>query len=211
MFLAADEDNFYRKPEGGMSIEEKMHLWESNQSNYSSEPPDVSDCFQGVEEVHECANHTDLPLYSRAILQSGAYEWFIGTLLKESSFHWDPSVPRIMVDVVRPEIINALPKGRISKARDPCVHEAQFRVPWRPIAQRLDLEANAQATTFGKALPTAVVLVGSADDYAQAITVEEYVVQTWGSGGKRLLSTLAAAFDLDERTDPLQHFGKIRA
>jgi hypothetical protein len=182
-----------------MSIAEKMLMWETKPLNSCLEVVDPSDCFQGVgEDINESTSHPELPTYSRMILQSRAYEWLIQHLLKEASFHWGASQPRLMVGGIRRAIMSGLPTGRISKDRDPSIHQAEFRIPLQKLKRRLLREMERRSADLDwETVSTAVVLVSSSDDCIQATTVEEYIGQTWGEDRELLAvfrTTLAHRF-----------------
>lgn len=175
-----DEDSPARKSQDGMSLSEKMMLWQNQSMN--SNPATVDDLFLGVEgDIDEHTNHPELATYSRAILQSNAYEWFIQRLLKQSSLHWGSEAAATATRDIRRAVMNGLPSGRISKSRDPAVLRVEFQLPIERLSERLALETQKNRTRLAlEAGSRAVVLVSSADDCIQAMSVAEYIEQTWG-------------------------------
>jgi hypothetical protein len=180
-----------------MSLIEKMTMWASGAEGGSPEPlvslPEL-DWLEGVEdEIEDASTHLDLPLYSQAILNSEAYKLLLEDLRREASLHSDTSRVWTM-DTVRHQIMNGLSPARISKNQDPCIHDVEFLVPLRGIKQRLSREDMKWAFNRDGAYdPTKIlVLVNSCNNYTQAVTVEEYVGQAWGSRGSKLLDLIKA-------------------
>ncbi|KAK0620545.1 hypothetical protein B0T14DRAFT_233851 [Immersiella caudata] len=175
-----------------MSLADKMNMWANDAEGQSQEPmihgPD-EEWLEGVEDDIEDdpPSHSDLALYSRAILDSGAYKLLLEDLQRESLLHSDASRVRTM-DTVRHQIMSGFSLTRISKNQDPCIHEVEFVVPLGGIKRRLWKEATRRAANPEFYDPaTAIVLVSSSNNYSQAVTLGEYIDQTWGSGGSRLL------------------------
>jgi hypothetical protein len=178
-----------RDMQGGMSVTEKMCMWASKPQDLDTTLVDASECFQGFEEdADEKATDPELPTYSRAILQSKAYEWLIQHLLKKSSFFWGHG--RRILDEIRCAILTGLPAGRISKNRDPDIHRAEFRMPLPQLKQWLLRESQRTTTAWGwKDVYSAVVLVSSSDGDDACILatrVGEYIDQTWGKDRESL-------------------------
>jgi hypothetical protein len=179
-----------------MSLLDKMGMWGRN-SNKDKTHCDISDLFEGVDDCEdEDSDQAELSVYRKAIVNSAAYEWLIASLIRESSFHWDESQPRIMVDEVRHTILTQIPTGTISKRQAPCKHSASFELPWRTLEQRLEEECvNRGIATLGLAIPGSVVATCSSSDQIQISTVRQYMEQTWPSGGTGLLNVLQRVMD----------------
>lgn len=191
----ADEDKL--KTDGsrqaaGMSIDDKMTMWGAR-SREEPREPESSDCFVGVSEdeidQHEAVTQPELSLYKQTILDSPAYQWLVDSLFRESSFHWDDTQPRILVEV-RQKIVDELPTGVISRKREPNNHKVTFQLSWRALQDRLQYERSIRNVGPRDALFTSIVFTGSSDHEIQATTVEQYLVQTWGTGGTQLLLVL---------------------
>ncbi|KAK3375818.1 hypothetical protein B0T24DRAFT_207196 [Lasiosphaeria ovina] len=186
-----EEDMATRKL-GGMSIQEKMLMWETSPLERRQEPV-VSEYFEGVDDMDDHAGHPDFSTYSQTILNSKAYTWLVDSLLKESSFHWDDSKPKIMINNIRHEILNALPTGKISRKQSPCIYRAAFHIPWLAPMKRLERERTKNRTGTGEALGNIIVLTSSSEDQTQATRVEEYMTRTWSSGSSEILQVLKDA------------------
>ncbi|GAB1318386.1 hypothetical protein MFIFM68171_08596 [Madurella fahalii] len=184
----------------GMSIADKMILWGAKSQDDPGEP-ESSDRFVGVEDDYEHgATQPDLSLYTQMILGSQPYQWLIGSLLRESSFHWDDTQPRIMVDEVRQRIVCELPTGVISSKREPSSHTVTFQLKWRPIHDRLQHEQSVHGVGLGDALVGSIVLTSSSAHEIQATTVEQYLIQTWGPSSIYILRVLQAAIEDEAKT-----------
>ncbi|KAI5460435.1 hypothetical protein BGZ63DRAFT_404903 [Mariannaea sp. PMI_226] len=181
---------------GSMSLEEKMSMW-GKHSAIDSAVKDGSELFEGV--VDDDDDDSEMPEsreYSRMIINSSAYEWFIASLIKEFLFHWDASHPRIMVDYIRQKILTQLPAGKISKKRAPCRHKATFEVPWHPSVRHFEGGTSQQgAGTPRQKLADSIVATCSSTDQVQLTTVKQYMHQTWPSGEEGFLEALQDAID----------------
>ena len=181
-----------------MSLADKMNMWASGAEGQSPEPaangPDPEWLENLEDDIEDGSGHIELPLYSRAILDSKAYKQLLEDLQRESLFHSDASRVWTM-DTVRHQIMSGLSPTRISKNESPCVHEVEFLVPFRGIRERLLKEAKRRAVNHESYDPsTAVVLVNSSNKYTQAVALGDYINQTWGSRGSRLLDLVKGIF-----------------
>jgi len=181
-----------------MSLADKMNMWASGAEGQSPEPaahgPDPEWLENVEDDIEGGSGHFELPLYSRAILDSKAYKQLLEDLQRESLFHSDASRVWTM-DTVRHQIMSGLSPTRISKNESPCVHEVEFLVPFRGIRERLLKEAKRRAVNHESYDPsTAVVLVNSSNKYTQAVALGDYINQTWGSRGSRLLDLVKGIF-----------------
>ncbi|KAH7121479.1 hypothetical protein EDB81DRAFT_814021 [Dactylonectria macrodidyma] len=192
MFHHATEDDFEGRSNtmGSMSLRDKMDLWNRSTDEPSKFGP--SELFEGVDDEDEEDTNSDSEVlaYSKMIFSNTAYTWLIQNLLKQSTQYWDATQPRIMIDIVRRQILGNLPAERISKRRDPASYGATFWLPWQPLSERLMEErANQGAASIAEA----VVLTASSVDQVQAITVKGYLDQTWSLDGDDLVIALQKA------------------
>lgn len=164
------------KASDGMSLEDKMSLWFQKAG---SEHPEVdeSDHLQGIDELDEEEDEEDfspseLFAYKNAIFLDTAYNWLIGSLLKESSFHWNESQPHTMIDGIRKRILENLPKRRISRHKDPEIHSVTFWLPWRPLQQRVNEERHQGPGFSPTGISEIAVLTGTSMDQVQITTVK---------------------------------------
>ncbi|KAK0719063.1 hypothetical protein B0T21DRAFT_60636 [Apiosordaria backusii] len=79
-----DDNSTINRFQGGMSLEDKMAMWDNAQGDHPQ--PDVDDRFQGVEDVNDesILTPSERSEYTQAILGSQAYEWLIDSLLRAS-------------------------------------------------------------------------------------------------------------------------------
>ncbi|KAK3386737.1 hypothetical protein B0H63DRAFT_540787 [Podospora didyma] len=191
-----DDNPGHRVPDSNaMSLLDKMRLW-SRQSSSVCPTLEDSQLYEGVEDEDgddDEIDHHELSEYSKMIIASEAYDWLIGSLLKEASFHWDEGKPRTMIDAIRKPILASLPKGTISKRRDPTTHTVLFSLYWCPIRLRLGEEYCGPNAVPDRPISKFVVFTGSSTGQVQATTVEEYFNQTWASGGRGLLEAISGA------------------
>ncbi|KAL2824339.1 hypothetical protein BJY01DRAFT_256478 [Aspergillus pseudoustus] len=142
-----------------------------------SEAPEWNDDIEHYDD-------TDLAAYRNFILQSPAYKWLLGRLLKET--HLDTAEASIMV-AIRQRIIAALPVSRnISRKRSSEIHKVTFDIDWDPIrfitAQRYEGDP-------AEAVERCITLTGSIN-HAQALTCGEYLRQTWPFSGHYMVEVL---------------------
>lgn len=190
MFERRGEEGCPHNPHGGMSVAEKILMWDSSYEGQSPGPGDASEPLVGVEEGAEASSHHEVSLYSRAALHSKPYRLFIKDLLKHSSPHWGESQPCWTMDSICHRIMRGIPPPSISNCRCRRVHKAEFRIPWRHIKQRILREKERRNASTGKAISAAVVLVSSSNNVIQATTLEEYIRQTWGMTDLMLLTAI---------------------
>jgi len=173
---------------GGMSLRDKMGMWGRKLGQDDLEA-DKSDLFEGVEDDDDDFGHHDLSKYSETIVTSAAYKWLVDKLVKESSFHWDTSQPRIMVERIKQQIMAKLPQGKISGRKEPNTYTVSFRLPLRPLQLRIQEEKLSRWGGGSKQqIFDFVVLAGSSWDHIQATTVKDYFYQTWANNGEVLSS-----------------------
>jgi hypothetical protein len=195
-----------------MSLIDKMNMWAGGAKAQSPEPvvglsePEWPESAE--DDTEDTSSHPNLPLYSQAIFGSEAYKLLLEDLRRESSLHSDTSRVWTM-DTVRHQIMGGLPPIRISKNQNPCVHDVEFLLPVRGIKERLLREGMRRGVHHHGAYDpaSAVVLVGSSNNYTQAATLEEYVDQTWDSRGSRLLDLIKSISALDFK--PVDSYCKL--
>jgi hypothetical protein len=132
----------------------------------------------------------DISLREEDITSSKPYaalvERMIKALSRESSFHWDKTRPRTMVDCIREVIQTTL--SDLSLAKQPVYFDARFRLPWAGIRYRMRQQPRRQLLDL-------LVLTGCSDDQFQLTTINEYLGQTWASGWETLLATIQKLAD----------------
>jgi len=194
MFRQEDEDG-PRSPETGsegMSLLDKMSMWDSK-AGKSHSVIELDDLYQGVnsdEDEDEAIDGVNLPIYHGTILDSAAYNWFLASLRKESFLQWSATQPRVMTESIHQRILDKLPTGTISKQRALCGHEIQFELQWEDIIERrLEDELFERLIRPGFSFAEFITVTGSLEE-AQALTIKQYMSQTWPSNGLQLLDVL---------------------
>lgn len=184
-----------------MSLLDKMSMW--NQNFDSEQRLDNCDLFEGIDDIEEdevdqeAANvdKSELSLYSNAIMNSKAYDWFVTQVLRNSSLHYSETQISSSIQQIRQKILKSLPAGSISKSRVPNTYTVGFHLPWRSSNLNSGIEYDPFLVQPKQPLSECIVLSCSSDDQLQAATVRQYLDQTWSSGGKELLYVLQQALD----------------
>jgi hypothetical protein len=173
-----------------MSIDEKINLWRISDDT-SCREIDSNDLIGGVEDNIDAGFSDE----SRAIISSSAYAWFLESIVKASSFHWDESEPRLMFESIRGQILGKFPTGKISRNERPSTYQVSFKLPWDSIKMAL-IEKNATLKfSLGDYLLNFLVFTASSRSQVQASTIGQYLSQTWAVGGHDLLEALAKSLD----------------
>ena len=109
-----------------MSILDKMNMWSSKAGQDYSVHLNTK-LFEGVQDDDEDPiDQSDLSTYQKNILDSPAYEWFLGNVTKESILKLE--TPQ---QCIRQQILDKLPTGTISERRTPKVYKVTFDLEWQ--------------------------------------------------------------------------------
>jgi hypothetical protein len=174
-----------------MTVLDRMALWSRKENE---EPSLVSgqDClFEGVRNMEEddIAGNAKMVTYREFVLRSTGYQWFIESLKKQLSLDWgsDDLAEASSCRLIHQSIMSRIPSGIISRHRTPEIHRARFRIQMRPgVFHYLEK---------GRAVANLMTLTSSAPNIVQALSVQEYLDQTWSSGGLRLVEIMKKACD----------------
>lgn len=202
MFCREDDEQAGSRQNGpkGMSLLDKMSMWD-NKSSEIDTVTDLSisldllshiDFFEGVEDDDdEITNEVGLSMYHGIILKSPSYEWLLSSLRKECFLQWGSRQPRIMVENIRQKILDRLPTGTISKRRPLSACEVTFALQWEDTMDR----GNGLFSKLikSKILLSELITVTGCQEESQALTVEQYLRQTWPMYGLELLNILQTA------------------
>jgi hypothetical protein len=190
-----DEPDSCRDGHEGMSLRDKMSMWE-NKAVGDDLVVESGDLYQGVDDDEdEIFDGIDLLTYRNTILNSAAYKWLLASLRKESSLQWSATHPRVMIESIRLRILDKLPTGTISKRRALNVYEVKFGLQWGTgIQARHEDELLDRLEIPGRSFAEFVTVTGSPEE-AQALTIKEYLSQTWPGSGLRLLDILQKTID----------------
>ena len=183
--LIADDTNttVQGRPPDGMSVEEKMALWNSADAtdpNLPVAPPDDSNF--DLPEVPEFSE-------AKAFLQSHyGFTWASQRLKSLLLFH----VPEAeSMSFVRKTVMDNIESWQAGYLKSPPIVSTKFEMTW-PVERFMATDAylkDGQQT-----LGTTLILAGSLDD-ALALTCAEYVTMIWGSSGLAVLDELQVAID----------------
>ncbi|KFY53190.1 hypothetical protein V496_07824 [Pseudogymnoascus sp. VKM F-4515 (FW-2607)] len=172
----------------GMSLLDKMSMWD-NKAGEIDTVAENDELFEGVgDDDDEITNEVGLSKYHEVILKSPSYEWLLSSLRKESSLQWGSRQPRIMVENIRQKILDKLPTSTISKRRPLNVCEVIFELRWDDTTDMED-RLRAKLMTSDILLSELIAVTGCREE-SQALTVEQYLRQTWPAYGLQLLSVL---------------------
>jgi hypothetical protein len=142
-----------------------------------SELPDWED----DHEQYDVSNHV---AYRNVMLQSPAYKWLLGRLLRETDLATEEANTQVEI---RQRIIAALPASQnISRRYSSETHKVMFEVDWDPIQFIVEQRYEGDR---GEAVERAITLTGSIN-HAQALTCGQYLGQTWPLSGDCMINLL---------------------
>ncbi|KFY16490.1 hypothetical protein V492_01287 [Pseudogymnoascus sp. VKM F-4246] len=181
----------------GMSLLDKMSMWDSKSGEIDT-VTENKEFFKGVgDDDDEITNDVDLSKYHGIILKTPSYEWLLSSLRKERLLKWDLRQPSIMVKSIRQEILDKLPTGTISKRRPLSACELTFNLQWGDSADK-ENGLFARLITSDVLLSELITVTGCREE-SQALTVEQYLCQTWPVYGLQLLNVLKKAIAYPKR------------
>ncbi|KAH7144199.1 hypothetical protein B0J13DRAFT_622763 [Dactylonectria estremocensis] len=178
----------------GMPLLDKMSLWRSRDNEDAASEVEADEYFYGVKDDEDQDDHIEnigLSVYQKVITDSQAYKWFLATCKKEVSLQQEATKSGVMTnESIRRSLMEKLPTGTISKRHSPSNHEVAFILEGhRHIALRLECDNVEPASWSPRSFSDFVVLTGSANQ-AQALTIEQYMCQTWPENGLQMLKAL---------------------
>lgn len=175
----------------GLSLLDKMALWQSKEDEDPTHATTGEDCFEGVgDDEDDSVEEIQLPVYRKVLSESQAYQWFLSALRNEALLQREGSRPHMMTESVCRRLLEKLPTGTISKRHSPSSHEVTFVLDWdESMKLREDLPLSAwPAQSFA----SFVVLTGSPMK-AQALTTSQYMRQTWPTTGVHMFDLVRNA------------------
>ncbi|KAH7151914.1 hypothetical protein B0J13DRAFT_251562 [Dactylonectria estremocensis] len=177
----------------GMPLLDKMAMWQSRDDQDHAPGVEDDDYFDGVNDDEDPDDYEDinLPAYQKIIFDSPAYKWFLATCKKEVTLQQEGTNSCITTtESIRRRFIEMLPTGSISKRHAPSSHEMVFFLNWhQDIALRLERENIEFPSRPDQSFSSLVVLTGSLNQ-AQALTMKQYMSQTWPANGLQMLNAL---------------------
>ncbi|OBT68832.1 hypothetical protein VE03_02218 [Pseudogymnoascus sp. 23342-1-I1] len=179
--------NSSRAKRENMSLNDKMIMW--NRKSGDDRPTDG--LYQKVtDDKDEITNRTDLPAYHKIIFDSPAYEWLLASLRNEVILQWSLKQPHVMVKGIRQRILDQLPTGTVGKQRALFGHKVKFDLQWGDKSKGwFQHESNDRFIRSDQPFAEFIVVTGSVQE-AQALTIKQYLCQTWPKGGPQLLGVL---------------------
>jgi len=180
-----DEPDIPRGRSEGMSLLDKMTIWNSKAGQDLSVIPN-DNFFEGVKDDEEDSiDQSDLSAYHQIILDSSAYKWFLMSLKNESILQLVTSERRI-----RQIILDKLPTGTISKQRTPNFHEVTFNLEWQhAMEEKLRHELSEELKGPYRSPREPIVMTGSPREM-QGLTIRQYLTQTWPTNGFQIFNAL---------------------
>ena len=185
-----NEPNSSQCKASGMSLMDKMGMWDRKASVVDTEV-EKDDFFSGVKDAEEeDIEPATLPAYIKTVLDSSSYEWFIASLKKQLLLQLNAMQPHNTVEAIRQRILEKLPTGSISKKHAPYAHTVTFDIDWQEaMEKRLRNEVLEPSLRSSGSLFDYMTVTGSPDE-AQALTIRQYMNQTWPANGLQLLDIL---------------------
>lgn len=179
----------------GMPLLDKMSMWRSRDGEDATPAAD-DDYFHGVnndENQDDQIENIDLSAYQKVIFDSQAYKWFLATCKKEVTLQQESTTSSsscaMTNESIRRSLMKKLPTGTISKLYAPSRHEVTFVLECRlKIPLSLKREIVEPASRPPRSFPD-LVLTGSINQ-AQALTIKQYMSQTWPANGLQMLEAL---------------------
>lgn len=145
----------------------------------TEEPDDPSECED--EEPSEYSR------YQAFIKQTPAWNWLVKSLQREAILiRADPD----LMEEIKTKIRDALPASHKVTRRTPSqTYEMIFVLEWNPLAF---VEEQRYSENPDEALERAITLTGSLNN-AQALTVKQYLSQTWPTTGEQMMGLISDA------------------
>lgn len=160
-----------------------------------SEPSDaILDWVSGVQPVPTMETSLSAH-YMDFVQQSDAYRWLLAKILQHDrlSFGNEDGAARVGQAIRRQLRAEGYPPKNRPQPR-PSKLAMTFKINWNPLFFFRNLETNVP---FKEALLKILFLVGSWDE-AQALTMVDYMNQTWPESGQPLITLLQELVSLPE-------------
>lgn len=183
-------------PPDGLSVAEKMKMWNVQDAGISEVPGEKPDDMVPLEALEGDVEEKDYPLFSEAytfVTKSNAFRWLLGkvqtavTLTRREETVMDEMTELILANPISP-------RAKIRRLFPQTQYILGFISEWSPLdflkEQYCD---NGEDITLGKV----ITLNGSAVD-AQAVTCSQYMHQMWPSTGDETMRGLEAAISREQ-------------
>ncbi|KAK1481851.1 hypothetical protein CTAM01_13786 [Colletotrichum tamarilloi] len=182
-----------RESVAGMSVEDKISLWNSKVGVSCPSPPQ-QDRFQGIEDTEEDAlGPVPISEYRDIVLKGNPFKCLVARLNNEMILQWDQdnSKNNNVRKEIRQKILECLPTGRISKKHSPKIHQVRFRLlgwPFTPAS--VWHPANYEAEVLAPQSISESLIVAYCTEESQATTITNYLEQVWPSSWNSLYDVL---------------------
>ncbi|KAK0374258.1 hypothetical protein CLIM01_08398 [Colletotrichum limetticola] len=182
-----------RESVAGMSVEDKISLWNSKVGVSCPSPPQ-QDRFQGIEDTEEDAlGPVPISEYRDIVLKGNPFKCLVARLNNEMILQWDQdnSKNNNVRKEIRQKILECLPTGRISKKHSPKIHQVRFRLlgwPFTPAS--VWHPANYEAEVLAPQSISESLIVAYCTEGSQATTITNYLKQVWPSSWNSLYDVL---------------------
>jgi hypothetical protein len=184
-----------RDKRDNMSLNDKMSMWDRRAEDDRS----TDDIHQGVtDDKDEITNQADVPVYHKIIFDSAAYKWLLASLINETILQWSTKESHVMVKGIRQRILDQLPTGTVGKQRALFGHKVKFDLQWGDTFKGwFEHETIDRCIRSDQSFAELITVTGSAEE-AQALTIKQYLYQTWPKRGPQLLGVLQNAINSHE-------------
>jgi hypothetical protein len=165
---------------------EVMSRWLSSRDDDQFEELPTQEIIDGKDDLdgEEEINIVGLEEYRKFILDNPTYVWLLDQLRREVLL--SRAEPDIMHEISEAILDASRSRQRVSRKVSPLGCKAVFRVDWDPF---LFLEEQGFDAPNFQVITRAITLTGSCKD-AQALSCRDYLAQTWGSAGTRLIDLI---------------------
>lgn len=179
-----------------MSLNDKMSMWDRKAEDDGSK----DGLYQRVtDDKDDITNQADLPVYHKIIFASPAYEWLIANLRNQVILQWNAKQPHVIAKRIRQQILDNLPTGTVGKQTALFGHKVKFDLQWGDTFKGwFEHESIGRFIQSDQPFAEFIAVTGSAEE-AQALTIKQYLCQTWPKGGPQLLGVLQNAINSHDR------------
>lgn len=140
---------------------------------------------------------SQMPQYRQFIQGSEAYQWLLTKISQESRLSCEePSLMDSIGNTIRNKLKERIPYHKMSRKKASIGFEMTYSVTLDVIGM---MKRSGISSPFDKALPNILCLIGKWDE-AQAISVGEYMDQTWPQSGGAIISLLQDLLSDQERS-----------
>lgn len=184
-----DEETKFWRAQKGLSVEEKMCLWDESEPQIPQLSDSLSSSFSKENEQEEFEDYaiSHYPDAWKFLTNGHDYQWLLGRVRTEITL---TSRVDTVAENIRQEILRGLTSSRPERGHRHTVAKAKFDIICWDISKFLkEHYADQEYPQLG----TLITLVGLGMD-VQALTCAEYMRQVWPTTGLETLDALQKAF-----------------